>query len=364
MRYFVLLLPVAFLLAARDVRGEELPPSVVYTLLLKVARAPSVVAYDGMLTIDFQHGNQSHAVTLSIQHTPGQADQVKVVPSNYLPPPQAPQGGHWEHDRSPLQFMGFPGMRERLNGDLALLLRNYTFTATDGGRIAGRSTYRLEIASKYPGRKEKLLWVDNRTGIVLKSQVTHPNSDSMVTTAFTTITENPSDWTLPASIADGFKGGFPKPLQEKGGMKGTSAWIGAVDQADLTRLRDLGRSVSFPLLAPRFIPEGFVIEEVREIAAESASASPVVHVLYSDGLSSISLFLQREEPLWPDRIRSFFFGAGRHGGLFHRERPPDGVTVVEGNRDGTRYVLVSDISGSQINRMADSLAPVKNAGDK
>ena len=359
MRFFALILPVAFLFSARNVRGEDLPPSVVYTLLLKVARAPSVVAYDGILTIAFQHGNRSHTVTLSIQHTPGQADRLKVVPAGYLPPPEHPsRGGHWEPDRSPLRFMGFPGMRERLNNDLALLLRNYTFAATDGGRIAGRSTYRLKIAPKYPGRVEKVLWVDNRTGVVLKSQVTHPYADSTVTISFTTISESPTDWTLPASVTDGFKGGFPKPLQERGAMKSASPWVGAVDQGDIAKLQGLGKSVSFPLLAPAYIPQGFVIEEVREIAPQSASASPVVHVLYSDGLSSISLFLQKEEPLWPDRIRSFFFGGGHHGTLFHRERPPVGVTVVEGNRDGTRYVLVSDISGSQINRMADSLAPV------
>ncbi|HUZ17547.1 MAG TPA: sigma-E factor regulatory protein RseB domain-containing protein [Spirochaetia bacterium] len=360
MRLFAWSLPLAaFLLCSQAVRGEDLPPSVVYALLLKVARAPSIVSYQGNVEIEFRGSRADKTVFLAIDHSPGSPDKVTLLRPGSVggqPPAQKQEGDFHGHDRNRLDFMGLPGARERLDSDLSLLLRNYDFTATNDGTIAGRAAYRLQIDPKYPGRKQKVLWVDNKTGIVLKSTVEHPTSGSTVTTFFTTINESPDNWSLPAG--SGGKGDFPKPLQERETTVSSTPWKGVIAAADLTKLEEIGRSEHFLLLAPSYVPEGFVIEEVRELTPHDQPGLKVVHLLYSDGLSSISLFLQKEEPLWPDRIRRFFFGPGPHP-LFRRDQPPDGVTVAEGSRDGTHYVLVSDVSGDIIKRMADSLSAVK-----
>lgn len=352
------LIPFSFFtLGSLPLAAQNLNLESIYGLLLKVAEAPFQVAYQGTVRTVSVDTSGSRTVVVHIEHQTNGQDKVTILE------PSRDAGRVFERNAreealhgggGPLS-LGLSGVKSRVEPDLALLLSNYTLSAVNGGKVAGRETYRIEILPIHPGRKSKQIWVDRSTGIVVKSVVTRPVNDVVVTTEFTAIDLSPDTWTLPTS------GVQPLELakQEAGGVSTDAKWNGVIDKAELTTLASIEKKERFVLLSPGYLPTGFVMEEVRDFPSPTDSQSRVVHILYSDGLSSISLFLQPEEPFWPDKVRSFFFGRGSRDGNGHRHPDEHGVAVVEGSRSGTRYVLVSDVATETLTKMADSLSPVK-----
>ena len=344
-------------LVISHVSGQTLRLDAVYRLMLKVAAAPAYVAYSGTIRTVTVTAGKSHTVVVQLDHRTDGRDRVTIV----RPKEDAGKvftrdddGRHRRPDGGPLS-LGVVGEKNRVKSDLALLLSNYRLTAGDGKPVAGRTTYVIDIIPKYSGRKSKEIWVDRKSGIVLKSIVTRPVGKVVTTTEFTDIKLSPNSWSVPGSTNQ--KLILPKP--EAQSVSTGAQWIGVRDNGELSKLAAIEKKGHFVLLSPHFLPEGFVMEEVREFPSPTDSHAQVVHILYSDGLSSISLFLQQEEPFWPDRVRSFFFGRRRG---HHPEE--HGVVVVEGTQNGTRYVLVSDVAAETLQQMADSLSPVKGIGTK
>lgn len=351
-----------FALFVGGVSGQTLSLDSVYQLLLKVADAPSRVNYEGTVRTVFSGRFGARTVVVRIDHQATGRERLRIVePAEDAGKvfirntrEEARSGRH-----GPLS-LGISGLKSRIRSDLSLLLSNYSLHAEGGGRVAGRQTFRIDITPDNPGRKSKEIWVDRKTGIVLKSVVQRPVGGVVVTTEFTEIRQTPESWTLPKSSEPPLK----LPQQEAGGVSTGAKWIGAIDQKELATLKSLEEREHFVLLSPRYLPTGFVMEEVREFPSPTDSHSKVVHILYSDGLSSISLFLQEVEPFWPDRVRSFLFGHRRREGNNHHHPEDHGVAVVEGSQDGTRYVLVSDVATEILRRMAESLKPVEGVAPK
>lgn len=340
---------LAFFYAPLQAQGLNIDS--IYGLLMRVATAPSEVSYNGTVKSEFVNSSGTRTVLVKIRHRRDGEDRVTIL----QPARDAGKvfvrnsSGANEHGSNRPLSLGLSGVKNRVGGDLALLLANYSLTAFDGGKIAGRATYRVEILPKYPDRKSKQIWVDRKTGIVLKSVVRHPVGNLVVTTEFTSIALTPNTWTLPDAGMKPLK----LPSQEAGVSTGTK-WKGVIDKTELSTLAAIEKKEHFTLLSPSYLPPGFVMEEVRDFPSPTDSHARVVHILYSDGLSSISLFLQQEEPFWPDRVRSFLFGGRRRD---HHHPDEHGVAVVEGARNGTRYVLVSDVATETLQKMADSLSP-------
>ena len=353
-----LILPLSLLaLSSFPIAAQNLNLDRVYALLMKVAEAPSQVAYQGTVRTVSVNAGGTRMVMVEIEHSTNGKDRVTIL----QPTRDAgrvfvrnARDAAMRGDDGPLS-LGLSGVKSRVEGDLSLLLSNYSLKATDGGEIVGRDTYRIEILPKYPDRKSKQIWVDRKTGIVLKSVVTRPVDGVVDTTQFTTIALSPDTWTLPDSGMQPLE----LPKQEARGVSTGTKWIGVIDKAELATLSSIERKERFTLLSPSFLPSGFVMEEVRDFPSPTDSQGRVIHILYSDGLSSISLFLQQEEPLWPDKVRSFLFGGGRRDGNTRHHPDEHGVAVVEGAQNGTRYVLVSDVATDTLKKMADSLSPIK-----
>jgi len=346
----------AFSLVGGSSFGAPLSQEQIYRLLVKVTRAPAEVAYSGTFTAVMNHSGRMGTVVVQVSHAPGTRDQVTILAPRDLAGRIARRG-----DDAFRGNLGGPGgfrvlspdARKRVSEDLSLLLANYSLTASDGETVAGRATYRIDINPKYPGRAQKGIWVDRATGIVLKVTADRPYDADSLEVHFDSIVQTPDVWSLPANYSPPAPDSSPLRLESALDGSESGGWLGILRPSELDRIQDLASGESFRLLSPQYLPRGFVLDEVDEVRVPHGRDRDAVHLLYSDGLSSISLFLEAPEPLWPDRIRHFFLG--RPIGRKVHER---GFAVVEGEKDGTRYVLVSDIIADDLAKMASSLEEV------
>ncbi len=328
----------------------------IYRLLIKITQAPTEVSYTGTFTAVMDRSGKVGRVVVEVSHTPDAPDRVTILSPKDFAGRMARRG-----DDAFRGNLGGPGgfrvlspdTRKRLSEDLALLLANYSLSASDGERVAGRPTYRIDITPKYPGRAEKGIWVDKDTGIVLKVTSDRPYDSDSLEVHFDSIAQSPEVWSLPTDYSPVESNLFPPSLESAMDGSESGGWLGIVRSAELDRIRALAAKERFHLLSPQYLPRGFVLDEVDEVRVPHGNRGKAVHLLYSDGLSSISLFLEAPEPLWPDRIRHFFLG--RPVGRKVHER---GFAIVMGDKNGTHYVLVSDIVEDDLAKMATSLEEV------
>ncbi|MGD8811180.1 MAG: MucB/RseB C-terminal domain-containing protein [Thioalkalispiraceae bacterium] len=184
------------------------------------------------------------------------------------------------------------------------LTSHYAFKVTDGKKVAGRSTQKIMIQPMDKLRYGHHLWVDKETGLLLKTHLLNERSQKLEQFMFTQISffdEIPDTWLQPAISGKDFnwyKADETKPPVKS---KKTSQWY-----------------VSN-------LPAGFMPDMQRK-AMMPANSMPVEHMVFSDGLSSISVFIEKEMEGNKDNL----MGSSRMGAVHAHGRQVDGyhVTVV------------------------------------
>ena len=189
----------------------------------------------------------------------------------------------------------FPTSLERLTP-------NYNFKIVDGSRVAGRQTQKIIITPKDNMRYGHHLWVDKETGLLLKTYLLNEKARKLEQFMFTQINffdEIPSSWLMPAVSGKGFNW-YEAASPETGAAKKKSNWFVAT------------------------LPAGFVSDMQRKHMMPSNSM-PVDHMVFSDGLSSISVFIEKDADNKDNLMGSSHVGAvhahGRKVNDYH-------VTVV------------------------------------
>jgi outer membrane lipoprotein-sorting protein len=278
-----------------------------------------------------------------------------------------------------------------------LLLKNYVVELVGNERIAGRQALGLRVIPRRPGNPSKTIWVDAKTRVPLKQELYDLEGRLLVASEFREIYFEPS---IPANL-------FTVPVEARRapGRGGAHREAG---------LKSEERGLEFG--PPRYVPPGYVL--VVRMRYERPGFE-FAHYRYTDGLNTISLFQERRTgegdghrggrwgpdgppeiaragaaPLPPPRVPSRAtgpsgWGAPERGGSRSRRwageplplPPPERARAREGRqkergfpvrdeatagsvscgnrlimmRGDTRYILVGNISASQLQRMADSI---------
>lgn len=158
----------------------------------------------------------------------------------------------------------FPTSVERLTP-------NYDFKIVDGNRVAGRKTQKIIIIPKDDLRYGHHLWVDQETGLLLKTHLLNEKSRKLEQFMFTQINfhdQIPASWLMPAVSGKEFN------------------WYEAAEpQAELVKKETRWEVKS--------LPRGFMPDMQGKHMAPKNSM-PVEHMVFSDGLSSISVFIEKD----------------------------------------------------------------------
>jgi sigma-E factor negative regulatory protein RseB len=153
------------------------------------------------------------------------------------------------------------GLSPRLVG---LLGRNYQLVAAGWGQVAGRAA-RIVTARRPGGRLAARFWLDKATYLPLRRQVFDPAGHMISDVAFASVRFGPTAVTR-----------APVPAARP--------WGDVLTPAGLARLRGEG----WPLPEP--LPGRLSLLGARQ---HTAGGSGVIELDYSDGLSVVSVFVQR-----------------------------------------------------------------------
>jgi len=152
------------------------------------------------------------------------------------------------------------------------LTANYTFEIAGTDRVAGRPTKIISVLPKEPNRYAYNLWIDTEHGLLLKSVILDRGGQALEQVQFVQI-----------AISDDLADELFKPEIEGTGF----TWHTTADSDDsaATVVETSGWSV-------KWLPAGFQMRNHR-VQAMSESDIPVSHMVYSDGLAMVSVFVEQ-----------------------------------------------------------------------
>ncbi|MFC4050516.1 sigma-E factor regulatory protein RseB domain-containing protein [Actinomadura syzygii] len=266
--------------AVRRVRSD---PGAV-GLLRAAADAARRVPYEGRRFLTTWSRNRSSTSLVAVSHTPGEG--VRYHRSG-------PSGSTGSASSTGEVFRPDPaggGDAGLTSATLALLTRNYSVVRAADTTVCGRRA-RVVEARRADGTAAGRFWLDAQTGLVLHRELIDATGRPVVVSGFTEIS-----YTVQAKVAvpyglGGTRGGISRfpgtgtdgSAAARGGGHVAALWGDRLDRADLAGLRERGWPV------PKDLPGHLTLYEARR---ETGGDGPV-HLSYSDGLASVSVFVQR-----------------------------------------------------------------------
>jgi len=252
-------------------------------LLRAAAQACRSLPYQGVEVAWWGPGSQAGGDTSVVQvwHQPGgQALTQDPGAQTMAQAPVALPGGRGQHHQpvSPfgsggpnLDEAGVLGMSARL---VSLLAANYVVTVAGRGQVAGRPARIVTV--RHPGGDVAAwFWLDSATSLPLRKEMFDARARLISSVTFAEV-----------NIGRGAASGEPIPTAR--------AWRTTLAPGQLARLRASG----WPLPGP--LPADLTLIGAKE---STTSAGPVVDLDYSDGLSVVSIFVQRG--YLPARLRGW-----------------------------------------------------------
>ncbi len=225
--------------------------------------------------------------------------------------------------------------RIAINDNYALLRKNYQLARKDDEAFDGRSVVAIALINKYNRRPAMLVRVDKEMKIVLDKQEFALDGSLVGEVRFQSVR-----YTAAISTADF---ALPKQYQIVQGPT-----FGEPPQSP----QSVVRSAGFPARAPKALPEGFAPVEGSLVELKGVRT---VHVLYSDGIRTFSLFenasastmdttgLQTEQTQVGGRAAQY---------------TEDGAMALLVWSDATlHYALVGELGRGELQKIAASIEP-------
>ncbi len=260
-------------------------------VLDRAVRAGRMLDYRGTQYVASWQQASSEAALVEVTHAPGRTAVVR----------EAPHAG-----RSDLRTVPTATLDPR---HVQLLAASYDLGLAGTGHCTGRTTDVVE-ARRDDGQVAGRFWLDQSTGLLLRREVYDGDGRRLRSSAFVDLELPPPGRARSAALVVA--------------PSGDAVAAAAVD------LRDAGWHV------PDGLPQSFRLYETR--LSTTRSTRQVLHLAYSDGLSTTSLFAQ------PGRLGSTppqGFRAGTVGGrpVWRSDEAPERVVWSGG---GHVWTLVSD----------------------
>lgn len=228
-------------------------------LLRNAESAARTTPYEGTQFITaWSRSGMATTSLVKVTHVPGDGTRMRVQSTT------ADQGGQMFEADDSQHSGGLTGYTPKM---LDLLERNYAVVGAGQGEVSGRPTSVIE-ARRADGTAAGRFHIDRQTGLMLRRELLDQQGREVNLTFFTEIRPSvPKTQFVTASAARTVE----------------MPWAHRLAGADLGSLRYRGWPVHSGL------PDRLSLYDARQLDGEG----PVVHLSYSDGLSVVSVFVQR-----------------------------------------------------------------------
>lgn len=290
------------------VRTDAVDPSGAEALRLleRASDAEAATTYSGVQFVASWSGqpgvSRSHLVR--VEHVPGMGTAVEVLDTG----DGLEAGSH----REAVGAGGSPGRAEALR----LLARNYALATAGSATVAGREVDLVEVRHREDtgaGALAARFWLDRDSGVLLRREAYDESGRTVRASSF-----------LDVSI------GEPVRMPDVA-LRLPDAEDGRMGPQGVAAMRAQG------WFCPRELAEGLILLEARALEDDSG---PIVHLVYSDGLATVSVFEQRGH-LDGSALEGFRTARLGDGVVHVRDGMPRHVVWVA---EGTVYTVVADAS--------------------
>ena len=254
--------------------GRALDQGRARSTMQRAAEAVDAVSYSGVQSFYVARNGSMYAAVVELEARTGQGSQIRVR--------------QWAGDQVLKGFLpaGFNSPRLVDDDLLRLLERNYTLTGFEGAHVAGRTA--TMVAASQAGRIAARWWVDEETGLVLWHETYDQNGVVELSFGFTAVRVTPA-----AEMIDHL-------LPRLAGSTATTA----LTTSNGSWLRASGWYCGSKVA-------GLDLVRVRSDHADDPHA---VHLIYSDGLTTVGVFQDRgwlavppEGSRWDDALQAYTF---------------------------------------------------------
>ena len=280
-------------------------------LLDKVASADDLVRYAGVQFVSAWGPESTDSTLVEIKNVPGQGTALRVRGSGDGP--------------ASALFTTAPGdIGFQLGGGpVGLLARNFSISTAGKDKVTGRKTRVLEMVGDRDAVAARF-WIDDRSGVLLRREVYDASGRTVRASAFVQVRIGPrvSPGHLPPAL--------PQAQAED------------LTASEVATMRVSGCS------CPALLADGLSLYQVRRV---DTSAGTVLHLSYSDGLSTVSLF---EQPGRVDETSMVGYTptADRDGVRYVRAGLPQQVVW---SADGVVYAVVADAPARLVDEVVAGL---------
>ena len=231
-----------------EYHGQEVEA---FSLLKKAARAAHDLSYSGTQYVSSWSPDGEQTSIVTVTHVPGQGSVLDVQPTS------AGRDTAVEISETPTVDAG----------TLRILAQHYDLVRVSDAQCAGRRANVVEVRRPKTETPAARMWLDAATGLVLRREVYDDEGRLARATAFVQVDLRPRSL-LPVRKGTVVQ---PPPARE-------------LSDREVERLRDAGWRI------PPTLPHGLELYAVRSRTEKGAR---VLHLAYTDGLSTLSLFVQR-----------------------------------------------------------------------
>lgn len=229
------------------------------------------------------------------------------------------------------------GMHKNLEiKHLDLLLNNYSLRCSAIEKVGNRPCYVIEVEPKKGSPLSCKLWIDKARYLTLKAEEYHGKALKS-SFRFDDITFHPTfdenTFSVPVAV-------------------GAQSIISGTSREDVT-FAEASRELGIAVFAPEHVPDGY---QRTELKLFKRGKKEFLHAVYSDGLSTISLF-QGKPTKRPDKWKEKRQEIKEGGKVVYRlKRGP--LTILSAGFDGTEVTLMGEIGQNDLARMFSSLKKV------
>lgn len=193
----------------------------------------------------------------------------------------------------------------------------YAFSTSGWDRVAGRKTRVVNILPRDEYRYGYKLWIDADTHLLLKSELRSRDRKTLEQIIFTQL-----------NLRDNIPDKLLKPS-----LSGKDyTWYENTPEIQQTGASDLHWKT-------RWLPAGFKMKE-RQKQIMPTSSVPVEHLIYTDGIAFVSIFIEKLEQHSPETVGPSSMG---------------GVNTFASLEDGYQITAVGEVPPTTVQRMANSV---------